>query len=47
VNFYTVRFPRKSAWGQGRRFEAIGDDSGLPPTPDISLRRSEPTLCAK
>ena len=32
--------------GHFRRFEAVADESGLPPTPDVSLRRSEPTLRA-
>ena len=32
---------------QEHRIEAIGDESGLPPIPDVSLRRSEPALCAQ
>jgi hypothetical protein len=35
-----------SAPGHFRRFEAVGDESGLPPTPDVLRRRSEPTLWA-
>jgi hypothetical protein len=29
-----------------RRIEAVGDESGSPPTPDVLRRRSEPTLRA-
>src|SRR6267142_889878 len=32
--------------GKERQIEAVGDESGLPPTPNVFLRRSEPTLRA-
>jgi hypothetical protein len=36
-----------SQLGHLRRFEAVGDESGFPPIPDVSPQRSEPTLRAK
>jgi len=39
-----MKFP--GATRQERQIEAIGDESGLPPTPDELRRRSESTLCA-
>jgi hypothetical protein len=35
-----------SASGQSRPIRDAREASGLPPTPDVSLRRSEPTLGA-
>jgi hypothetical protein len=31
---------------KSRFIQAVGDESGLPPTPDVLRRRSEPTLSA-
>src|SRR5947207_256488 len=38
------RSRRTSAKGHLRRFEAVCDESGLPPTPDVLLQHSEPAL---
>ena len=35
-----------SLMGHLRRFEAVCDESGLPPTPDVLLQHSEPALRA-
>ena len=37
----------KSAAGHERRFRDVGDESGLPPTPERFRQRSELTLRAK
>jgi hypothetical protein len=39
--------PKTSGMGQKRRLGDVHAMSALPPGPDVSLRRSEPTLRAK
>jgi hypothetical protein len=38
--------PAARFYSQERLIETVGDESGLPPTPDVLRRRSEPTLSA-
>src|SRR5437764_899420 len=45
LNSHAIR--RKSDMGQSRRFERVPATSACPLTPDVSPRRSEPTLRAR